>query len=335
MALRAARAAGTDLRGATAWVTLEPCAHHGRTPPCCEALIAAGLSKVVVAIADPFPAVDGEGLRRLQAAGLEVQLADGEIANAARELNIGFFSRMERGRPWVRLKLAASLDGRTALSSGVSQWITGSEAQTDCHAWRRRAGAVLTGIGTVLADDPRLDVRHVPSALQPLRVVADSRLRLPPTARLLTPPGRVLVATACDDVERQAVLERRGAEVLVCRRTDPTDATDAAIDLPLLMQELAAREINELHVEAGPMLSGALFDAGLVDELLLYLAPTLIGPGRGLVDIPALGALAEARRLRFTDVRAIGADLRLVARPLAQASDFLTALPPHGQGGTP
>jgi diaminohydroxyphosphoribosylaminopyrimidine deaminase/5-amino-6-(5-phosphoribosylamino)uracil reductase len=189
MALRDAAAAGHSVQGATAWVTLEPCAHHGRTPPCCDALIAAGLARVVVAIGDPFAQVAGAGLARLRAAGIEVVMADADIAQAAREINIGFFSRIERGRPWVRMKIAASLDGRTALPNGVSQWITGEPARTDGHAWRRRAAAVLTGIGTVLEDDPRLDVRLVPTPAQPLRVVVDSRLETPPAARLLQPPG--------------------------------------------------------------------------------------------------------------------------------------------------
>ncbi|MDE2454156.1 MAG: bifunctional diaminohydroxyphosphoribosylaminopyrimidine deaminase/5-amino-6-(5-phosphoribosylamino)uracil reductase RibD, partial [Burkholderiales bacterium] len=199
VALRAAAAAGHDVRGATAWVTLEPCAHHGRTPPCCDALIAAGIARVVVAVADPFPAVDGRGIERLRAAGIEVAMADADLAAAAREVNIGFFSRMRRGRPWVRLKIAASLDGRTALANGVSQWITGPAARADGHAWRRRAGAVLSGIGTVLEDDPRLDVRLVPTALQPLRVVVDSRWQTPPAARVLAPPGAVLVVGAGPD----------------------------------------------------------------------------------------------------------------------------------------
>ncbi len=196
MALRDARSQGHDVRGATAWVTLEPCAHHGRTPPCCDALVAAGLARVVVAIEDPFPQVSGQGIARMRAAGIDVLLADSAIAARAREINIGFVSRFERGRPWVRLKVAASLDGRTALPSGASQWITGPEARTDGHHWRNRASAILTGIGTILSDDPRLDVRLAPAFVQPRRMVLDSQLRMPPTARVLQPPGACEIITA-------------------------------------------------------------------------------------------------------------------------------------------
>ena len=196
MALRDAAAAGHTVEGATAWVTLEPCAHHGRTPPCCDALIAARVARVVVAAGDPFPQVNGQGIARLRAAGIRVDLADGELAQAAHDINVGFFSRVQRGRPWVRLKVAASLDGTTALHNGASQWITSEAARRDGHAWRKRASAVLTGIGTALADDPRLDVRLVDTPRQPLRVVLDSQFRLPPTARLLAPPGQVLVVGA-------------------------------------------------------------------------------------------------------------------------------------------
>jgi len=310
VALGAARAAGHDPRGATAWVTLEPCAHHGRTPPCCDALIAAGIARVVVAVGDPFAAVNGSGLARLRGAGVEVEMADAALAAAARELNIGFFSRVLRGRPWVRMKIAASLDGRTALADGRSQWITGAAARADGHVWRRRASAVLTGIGTVREDDPRLDVRAVPTTLQPTLVVVDSRLRTPPTARLFDVPGRALwIYAAAADAPRTAALGARGAEVRLL--ADP----HGKVDLTALLAELAARGVNELHVEAGTRLNASLLAADLVDELLVYLAPKLIGPGREMAALPPLAALDDARPLRFVDVRQLGADLRIVARP--------------------
>lgn len=285
MALRDAATRGEDVRGATAVVTLEPCSHHGRTPPCCDALIAAGIARVVVAIEDPNPQVAGQGLARLQAAGIQVELADAAIADTARELNIGFFSRMQRSRPFVRLKSAISLDGRTALPDGRSQWITGEAARADGHAWRKRAGALLTGIGTVLADDPRLDVRLVPTARQPLRLVLDPQGRMPAAARILQPPGDV-------------------------RAIGPGRA-----DLPVLLAELGRQGINELHVEAGPTLSGAFLDAGLVDELLVYQAPMLIGDGRPLAALTPLAALGDAQRWRLIEATPIGQDLRLRLRP--------------------
>lgn len=285
MALRDAAARGHDVHGAIAVVTLEPCSHHGRTPPCCDALIAAGISRVVAAAQDPNPQVAGQGLARLKAAGITAELADPASETASRELNIGFFSRMQRGRPFVRLKSAISLDGRTALPDGRSQWITGEAARADGHAWRRRAGAVLTGIGTVLADDPRLDVRLVPTARQPLRLVLDPRGRMPASARVLQPPGE--------------------ARVIGPGRPD----------LARLLADLGAQGINELHVEAGPTLSGAFLDAGLVDELLVYQAPMLIGHGRPLADMAPLARLADARRWRIVEATPVGQDLRLRLRP--------------------
>jgi len=313
MALRDAAAAGHDPHGATAWVSLEPCAHHGRTPPCCDALAAAGIGRVVVALADPFPKVAGRGIERLRAAGITVELADTDQASAAREINIGFFSRFERGRPWVRLKAAASIDGRTALNNGVSQWITGPDARRDGHAWRRRASAVLTGIGTVLADDPRLDVRLVPSVGQPLRVVVDTRLRLPSTARLLAPPGRVLVYTA-GEPRAGAALAASGAEIV----TAP--AAVGHVDLAAVIADLGRRGVNEVHVEAGPRLNGALLQAGCVDELLLYVAPLLIGPGRPIADRAPLDVLTAAHAFEYVDVERVGTDLRLRARPRTAAT---------------
>lgn len=308
-ALRQAAALGREVRGGTAWVSLEPCAHHGRTPPCCDALIAAGLARVVVATGDPFPAVAGQGIARLRAAGITVDVAEGEMARAARELNIGFFSRVLRGTPWVRMKFAASLDGRTALPNGASQWITGPDARADGHGWRKRAGAVLSGIGTVQADDPRLDVRLVDTDRQPLRIVLDSRLTLSPQARILQPPGQALVVCCESEDARADALRAVGAEVLLL-----PGGRDGRVDLAALLPALAGRGINELHVEAGATLNGALLRAGLVDEVIGYLAPRLLGPGRDIAHWAPLQHLNEAIELRFCDVRPVGDDLLVRAR---------------------
>lgn len=310
MALRDAAERGEDVRGATAYVTLEPCSHHGRTPPCCDALVAAGLARVVAAIEDPNLQVAGRGFARLRAAGVQVDSAPG--GDISRELNIGFFSRMQRGRPWVRLKSAVSLDGRSALDNGVSQWITGDAARTDGHAWRRRAGAVLTGIGTVRDDNPRLDVRLVDTPRQPLRIVIDSQLATPPSARLLEPPGTVLVYAAAAAGPRADALRARGAEVLAF------PGPDGRVDLAAVLADLGARGVNELHVEAGRTLSGAFAAARLVDEYLVYVAPKLLGLGRGLADFGPLVRLDDAVALQFHDVRQVGADLRVLARPLPE-----------------
>ena len=304
--VHALRAAGGLAQGATAYVTLEPCSHHGRTPPCAEALIAAGVTRVIAAMQDPNPLVAGRGLSLLAAAGIATE--SGLLESEARELNIGFVSRMTRGRPWVRMKLAASLDGKTALENGLSQWITGPLARQDGHRWRARACAILSGIGTVRADDPQLNVRGVESSRQPLKVIVDSRLDLPLAAKLLN-GGAVLVATAQDDAEKSTALRARGAEV-VC-----LSGKGGAVDLPALMQELGRRGINEVHVEAGARLNGALLSAGLVDELLIYLAPCLIGnAARGLLEMPALQSLQDKHAVAFSDVRMVGPDLRLLAR---------------------
>lgn len=297
MALRDAAARGATVAGATAYVTLEPCAHHGRTPPCCDALIAAGMARVVVALGDPNPLVGGQGLARLRAAGIAVET--GVLADAAAQLNIGFLTRMRSGRPWVRLKWAASLDARTALADGRSQWITGPDARLDGQRWRRRAGAVLTGIGTALADDPRLDVRDIATARQPLRVVLDRQGRLPARARLLQPPGELLQIHGPD------------ASPVAALHWQAPLGRDGQLDLPAVLDELGRRGINELHVEAGSRLNGALLAAGLVDELLIYLAPKLLGPGRGVADLPALAALDAAQRWSWLDSQTVGADLRL------------------------
>ncbi|NIC41558.1 bifunctional diaminohydroxyphosphoribosylaminopyrimidine deaminase/5-amino-6-(5-phosphoribosylamino)uracil reductase RibD [Aquabacterium sp. A08] len=319
VALRAAQASGADLRGATALVTLEPCSHHGRTPPCCDALIAAQVGRVVVALPDPNPLVGGQGLARLRAAGIDVHLLDPQhpLAVASRELNIGFLSRMERGRPWVRLKIAASLDGTTALANGVSQWITSEAARTDGHAWRRRASAVLTGIGTVLEDDPRLDVRLVPTPRQPLRVVVDSRLEIAPAARILPPPGEVLIYTASDPpatAAQRAALAQAGATVVDCPGAPGAAGAHAKVDLAAMLADLARRGVNELHLEAGHKLNGSFLREGLVDELLLYLAPQLLGPGAGLANIGPFTELDQGPKLAFHEVTPVGPDLRVRAR---------------------
>lgn len=311
VALRDAQSRGHSVVGATAWVTLEPCAHHGRTGPCCEALIAAGVARVVAACEDPNPKVAGQGLARLAAAGVSVECGPGGAAS--RELNIGFFSRMLRGQPWVRMKIAASLDGRTALDDGRSQWITDAPARADGHAWRARACAVLTGIGTVLQDDPLLDVRLVPNNTRlPHLVVVDSRLQLPLTARLFGPPRQLLVYTASDDQTKAEALRAQGATVI--RMPGSTPQTAAKVDLAGLLRDLAAREVNEVHVEAGTQLNGSLLREGLVDELLVYLAPKLIGQGMGMARFGPLDDLAQAQTLQWTSVERIGADLRILAR---------------------
>jgi diaminohydroxyphosphoribosylaminopyrimidine deaminase/5-amino-6-(5-phosphoribosylamino)uracil reductase len=308
MALRDAQARGHDVRGATVYVSLEPCAHHGRTPPCCDALVAAGVGRVEIALGDPNPLVNGQGTARIAAAGIAIGHAPEDIALRARELNIGFFSRMERGRPWVRMKIAASLDGRTALPNGTSQWITGAEARADGHAFRKRAGAVLTGIGTVLADDPSLDVRLLDAARQPLRAVVDARLDTPPTARLFESPSPVILFTASTDAARRAALAARGAELV------DVPAPDGRIDLEAVLDALAARHVNEVHVEAGARLNGALLQTGRVDELLLYVAPTLLGAGRDMAALGPFDQLAQGLAFDFLDAQKVGADLRILAR---------------------
>lgn len=316
MALRDAAQRGESTSGATAHVTLEPCSHHGRTPPCCDALIAAGVTKVVVATGDPNPKVAGRGLERLRAAGIEVELlpADHPVALATRELNIGFFSRMIRGTPWVRMKAAMSLDGVTALGNGVSQWITGEAARADGHAWRARACAVLTGIGTVLEDDPMLDVRQVPTPRQPHLVVVDSKLETPPTARLFQAPAqghtrKIFIYCAVPDASRQAALEQGGATVITL------PGPGGKVDLAAMLRDLAAREVNELHLEAGHKLNGSFIREGLVDEFLLYLAPQLLGVGgSGLANWGPLQSLDQRLPLRFTGVEPVGDDLRILAR---------------------
>jgi diaminohydroxyphosphoribosylaminopyrimidine deaminase/5-amino-6-(5-phosphoribosylamino)uracil reductase len=311
MALEDAASQGHSVVGATSFVTLEPCAHHGRTGPCCDALISAGVTRVVAALEDPNPRVSGQGFARLRAAGITVEVGLG--AAEARELNLGFFSRMVRHTPWVRLKVAASLDGKTALDNGASQWITSAEARADGHAWRARACAVLTGIGTVLEDDPQLDVRLVDTPRQPTLVLVDSRLEVPLSARLWQAGRAVLIYTASDDAAKTQALQAQGATV-VCLPELPTSATGAKVDLGAMLRDLATREVNELHVEAGYKLNGSLVRAGLVDEFLVYLAPKLLGQGRGMAQFGPLTALAQATPLAFLSSDMLGPDLRILSR---------------------
>ncbi len=306
MALRDAAAQGHSVIGATAYVTLEPCSHQGRTGPCCDALIAAGIKKVVASIADPNPLVLGQGFARLRAAGIEVEVGPG--ASESRELNIGFFSRMIRRTPWVRMKMAASLDGTTALANGQSQWITGPEARADGHAWRARACAMLTGIGTVLEDNPRLDVRLVDTPRQPHLVVVDSRLQMPLDAHLFIAGRALYIYAAIENDLKKSALQAQGATVIYL------PDGNGKVDLAAMMKDLGTREINELHVEAGSKLNGSLIRAGLVDELLLYLAPKLLGPGQGMAAFGPLQSLADAVTLQFQSVDRVGADLRILAR---------------------
>ena len=317
--VHALRVAGDAARGATAYVTLEPCSHHGRTPPCVEALIEAGVARVVVAAQDPNPQVAGAGIARLRAAGIAVE--SGLMETEARELNIGFFARMTRGTPWLRSKIAMSLDGRTALNNGKSQWITGAAARRDVQHWRARSCAVLTGINTVLADDARLNVREIESSRQPLRVVLDSGLQIPLSARMLQPlpspaggrgaggEGRVLIYIAAQHAEKSTMLRDLGAEVVML--------PDAAgrVDLVAVLRDLAQRGCNEVLVEAGSTLNGALLRAGLADELLLYLAPQLLGDAaRGVAQLGELTGLEQRIDLGWQDIRQVGEDLRVLAK---------------------
>ncbi|TVR95011.1 MAG: bifunctional diaminohydroxyphosphoribosylaminopyrimidine deaminase/5-amino-6-(5-phosphoribosylamino)uracil reductase RibD [Wenzhouxiangellaceae bacterium] len=299
----ALREAGVRARGACAYVTLEPCRHHGRTPPCTRALIEAGISEVVAAMADPFPANAGQGLEVLGRAGVRVR--SGLMEEAARALNPGFIARHERGRPWVRVKLAVSLDGRIAAADGRSQWITGPAAREDTQRWRARASALLTGIGTVLADDPRLNLRLPGVDRQPLRVIADSKARLPASARLLNLPGSILVAST-----EQAPWTRDG----VSWWQGPADRR-GRLDLLALMARLVELDVNELHVEAGAVLSGALVEAGLVDELLIYQAPVLLGPGAAMLTMPGMEKFDQRLHLELVESRRLGPDWRFIYRP--------------------
>ena len=321
MALRDAQARGHDPQGATAYVTLEPCSHHGRTGPCCDALIAAGITKVVASLADPNPLVSGQGFARLRAAGIEVSVGEG--AQESFELNIGFFSRMVRKTPWVRMKMAASLDGTTALPNGESQWITSSAARADGHAWRARACAVLTGIGTVLEDNPRLDVRDVATPRQPHVVVVDSQLQTPPDARLFI-AGRacyIYCAGSKDTAfqERKQALESQGAVVVELPNAHNK------VNLPAMLADLAAKGVNELHVEAGSKLNGSFIREGLVDEMLVYLAPCMLGEGLAMAHFGPLTQLDQGLSMDFKSVEKIGPDVRILAR--VKGRDNFLAMP--------
>lgn len=308
--VNALRAAGEQAQGATAYITLEPCYHYGRTPPCTQALLAARVARVVAAMEDPNPLVGGQGLAQLQAAGVEVEC--GILADQARRLNPGFILRMRQSRPWVRCKLAMSLDGRTAMASGESKWITGTAARTDVQYLRARSSAIMTGIATILADDPSLNVR-LPKAAdrQPLRVILDPCLRTPPTAQTLGLEGPVLILTAVADETRSATLQATGAEVQVLPRAEK------GLDLSAVMAELAWRQINELHLECGATLAGAMLEAGYIDELVIYMAPWVMGDGaRGLFHLPGLESMQQRIRLKITDVRAVGRDWRITALPI-------------------
>ncbi|HSD38306.1 MAG TPA: bifunctional diaminohydroxyphosphoribosylaminopyrimidine deaminase/5-amino-6-(5-phosphoribosylamino)uracil reductase RibD [Rhodocyclaceae bacterium] len=306
-ALLDAAARGKSVIGATAYVTLEPCSHFGRTPPCCDAISSAGITRVVAALEDPNPLVSGKGFERLAAAGIAV--TSGLLQDEARAINEGFISRIVRGRPFVRLKIAASLDGKTALANGVSKWITSEAARADAHHWRARSCAILTGIGTVLADNPSMNVRAVQTPRQPRRIVLDSQLRTPADASILQ-GSNTLIVTASNNAKRRHELETTGAEIL------HLPAEDGRVDIVALLPVLGQQGTNELLVEAGAELNAAFMQSGLVDEYLLYLAPTFLGdPARGLAMLPALETLEERIELRFHSVEQVGEDLRILARP--------------------
>lgn len=314
--IEALRAAGDRARGAACYVTLEPCCHHGRTPPCTGALIEGGVRRVVAAMEDPDPRMAGQGLAALRAAGIEVEC--GVLQEQAEILNQGYAFRLLHGRPWVRLKAAVSLDGRTALASGESRWITGETARRDVQFLRARAAAVMTGIGTVLADDPSLNVRLSAKELsidgevrQPLRVVLDTQLRIAPQARLLRLPGSCLVFTACGDASRIERIAASGADVITVARSA------RGLDLPAVLRILGEREVNEVQLEAGPILNGALLQRELVDEIVLYLAPRLLGDAaRGLARLSGITRMEERLAVTLCDVRMVGEDLRITAAPL-------------------
>jgi len=302
------------VKGATAYVTLEPCSFTGRTPPCSSALINAGVSKVVIAIQDPNPSVSGSGIEQLKAADIEV--ISGILEAEARALNPGFIHRMEHKLPFVRVKMATSLDGRTALVSGESKWITGEAARRDVQFWRAKSSAILTGIGTVLADDPSLTVRLSEDELniegevrQPVRVILDSQLRCPVDAKLLGLAGKTLIYTQCSSANRIAALESAGAEIIVMAQQQGAD-----MSLRQILEDLAKREINEIHTEAGAKLCGNLMQQGLVNELLLYMAPHLLGcDALGAFHLPQLQTMQDRIDLKIKDVRAIGDDWRIIA----------------------
>lgn len=320
-ALRDAASRGESVAGATFYVTLEPCSHYGRTPPCVDAVIDAAPGRVVVAMGDPNPQVNGAGLARLRAAGIPV--TTGVCLEDALALNAGFAARMSRGTPWVWAKMAASLDGRSALHNGMSQWITDHPARADGHAWRARADVVLTGMGTVLKDDPRLTVRELPVPRQPRRAVVDGNLQISESARLFD-GGEVWVFTATDDPVKAERLARRNARVIVLPA-----AEKGRVDLAAMMAWMARHDVNEVHVEAGAGLTGALLSAGCVDEILAYVAPVLLGDAPGMVKLPMLSHLDAARRFDFIDIQPVGRDVRLRGRFADRWQSLLAAATPH------
>lgn len=313
--------AGERARDATVYVTLEPCAHMGRMPPCADLLVEAGVARVIAAMEDPNPLVNGKGLARLRAAAVDVRC--GLMGQEAAELNVGFVSRMTRQRPWMRVKLAASLDARSALSDGRSKWITGERARSDGHRWRARACAVLTGIGTVKADNPAMTVREIETSRQPVRVLIDSRLDVNPAAELVRQPGAIVFHALEDGPaarDRIAMLGDVGCELVSL-----PDA-NGKVDLAAVCRELAGRHFNEIHVEAGFKLNGSLFRAGCVDELLVYLAPCLLGGGAPMFDLPEVGDLDSRHPLEWIDTELLGSDLRLRARVVRPGSVDARAL---------
>ena len=306
MALQDAESQGHSVAGATAYVTLEPCSHQGRTGPCCDALIHADLSRVVVAAQDPNPQVNGKGIASLRQAGIQVDV--GVLEDKAKSLNPGFFKRMTQGLPWMRLKVAASLDGQTALTNGESQWITSASARQDGHAWRARSCAVLTGIGTVLEDDPQLNVRDIDTDRQPILVIVDSKLETPLNAKLWLKEREVWIYCATTkDTDRKAALEAKGARVTCLPNAQEK------VDLHALVQDMGQKAINEVHIEAGFKLNGSLLAAGVVDELLVYLAPLLIGQGLGMANLGPFESLSHALKLDIQNLTTIGDDVRLIA----------------------
>jgi diaminohydroxyphosphoribosylaminopyrimidine deaminase/5-amino-6-(5-phosphoribosylamino)uracil reductase len=309
--VNALRHAGTRAQGATAYVTLEPCCHHGRTPPCTDALIHAKVARVVAAMQDPNPKVAGHGLQQLRDAGIQVEV--GLMETPARALNPGFIKRMQTGRPFVRNKLAMSLDGRTAMADGTSKWITSAAAREDVQRWRARSSAILTGVGTILMDDPSLTVRLAQEVVQPLRVIVDTYLSTPTKAKILQAPGQTLIMTCCEDQDALELLQDAGAQVVQLPRKGNF------VNLDALLLKLGELHVNEVLLESGATLSGAMLQAGLVDEMLFYMAPLLLGDSaRALYHLPLLQAMADRIELEFTDIRAVGVDWRITARVKAR-----------------
>ncbi len=310
MAIRDAQERGNSIAGATVYVTLEPCAHYGRTPPCANRLADEKVGRVVAAVGDPNPKVSGRGIGILREAGIKAEL--GCLEEEAREVNIGFLTRMTRGTPWVRMKVAETMDGRTAFPDGRSQWITGAAAREDGHRWRGRAGAVVTGAGTVLADDPQMNVRLPDQVRQPMRVVIDSELKTPVGAKVVASEGgkTLIVASAAATQECEAALVAAGAEIVRL----PSEENPSRVDLKRLLLELAAREVNEVHLEAGHGLNGAFLNADLVDEMLVYIAPCIFGSGLGPADAVLPASPGEAHRWRVTGLSSVGDDVRLICR---------------------